>query len=148
MRTEPRVVRHDTAADVVVIAEPDLLYRDADSWVWRETKTSATDRRSLRPLLELYPQLALAVVLIARGDLGGAPSCARVELEVLRPGGADLEIIDPFAPANRTAAEGVLRAMVADWHGDDHYPAVPGRSCERCEVARWCSASPAAESAA
>ncbi|MEV7462308.1 PD-(D/E)XK nuclease family protein [Streptomyces rubiginosohelvolus] len=148
VRTEPRVVRHDTAADVVVIAAPDLLYRDADSWVWRETKTSATDRRSDRPLLERYPQLALAVVLVARGDLGGAPSRARVELEVLRPGGADLEIIDPFAPANRAAAEGVLREMVADWHGDDLYAAVPGRSCERCEVARWCSASATAEVAA
>jgi hypothetical protein len=148
VRTEPRVVRHDTAADVVVIAAPDLLYRDAGSWVWRETKTSATERRSSRPLLELYPQLALAVVLITRGDLGGAPSRARVELEVLRPGGADLEIIDPFAAANRTAAEKVLRDMVADWHGDDRYAAKPGRSCEQCEVARWCSASPAAEAAA
>ncbi|MET7485533.1 PD-(D/E)XK nuclease family protein [Streptomyces sp. NPDC005538] len=148
VRTEPRVVRHDNVADVVVIAAPDLLYRDAGSWVWRETKTSAADRRSNRPLLELYPQLALAVVLIGRGDLGGAPSRARVELEVLRPGGADLEIIDPFASVNRTAAEGVLRTMVADWHGDDRYTAVPGRSCQRCEVARWCSASAATEAAA
>ncbi|MFJ6184770.1 PD-(D/E)XK nuclease family protein [Streptomyces sp. NPDC092295] len=145
LRTEPRVVRHDTAADVVVIAEPDLLYRDVDSWVWRETKTSAADWRSSRPLLELYPQLALAVLLVARGDLGGTPDRARVELEVLRPGGADLEIIDPFAPANRTAAEQVLRTMVAEWHGDDHYTPVPGRCCNRCEVARWCSASLAAE---
>ncbi|KAB7844434.1 PD-(D/E)XK nuclease family protein [Streptomyces mobaraensis] len=148
VRTEPRVVRHDTAADVVVIAAPDLLYRDADSWVWRETKTSVTDRRFNRPLLESYPQLALAVLLIARGDLGGTPSRARVELEVLRPGGADLEIIDPFASANRSVAEKVVRAMVADWHGDDCYAAVPGRSCERCEVARWCSASLSTEVAA
>ncbi|MDA2812796.1 PD-(D/E)XK nuclease family protein [Nocardiopsis sp. RSe5-2] len=143
VRTEPRVVRHDTAANVVVIAAPDLLYRDAGSWVWRETKTSATDRRVNRPLLELYPQLALAVVLVARGDLAGALSRARVELEILRPGGADLETIDPFASANRTAAEEVLRTMVADWHRDDHYAAVPGRACKRCEVTRWCSASPA-----
>ncbi|MEU0691791.1 PD-(D/E)XK nuclease family protein [Streptomyces uncialis] len=148
VRTEPRVVRHDTTADVVAIAAPDLLYRDAGSWVWRETKTSATDRRPNRSLLEHYPQLALAVVLIARGDLGGEPSRARVELEVLRPGGADLEIIDPFTSANRTAAEEILRAMVADWHGDDRYTAAPGRSCERCEVARWCSASLATKAAA
>lgn len=148
VRTEPRVVRHDTVADVVVIAAPDLLYRDADSWVWRETKTSASDRRSSRPLLELYPQLALAVVLVARGDLGGERSRARVELEVLRPGGADLETIDPFASASRTAAEEVLRGMVADWHGDDVYAAVPGPSCARCEMARWCSASPITEAAA
>ncbi|MFJ6985900.1 MULTISPECIES: PD-(D/E)XK nuclease family protein [unclassified Streptomyces] len=145
VRTEPRVVRHDRDADVLVIAAPDLLYRDGDSWVWRETKTSINDRRTQRPLLELYPQLALAVVLVARGDLGGTPTRARVELEVLRPGGADLEIIDPFDPANRTAAERILREMVADWHGDDRYEATPGRSCERCEVSRWCSASLATE---
>ncbi|MFF5438461.1 PD-(D/E)XK nuclease family protein [Streptomyces achromogenes] len=148
VRTEPRVVRHDTAADVVVIADPDLLYRDGNSWVWRETKTSAAERRSSRPLLELYPQLALAVLLVARGDLGGSPARARVELEVLRPGGADLEIIDPFAPANRTAAEQIVRSMVAVWHGDDQFTPAPGRSCERCEVARWCSASLVAEAAA
>ncbi|WP_017623577.1 PD-(D/E)XK nuclease family protein [Nocardiopsis chromatogenes] len=148
VRTEPRVVRHDTAANVVVIAAPDLLYRDVGSWVWRETKTSATDRRSNRPLLELYPQLALAVVLIARGDLGGTPPRARIELEVLRPSGADLETIDPFDGANRTAAEDVVRAMVADWHKDDLYAAAPGRACERCEVTHWCSASPAAGTAA
>lgn len=41
VRNEPRVVRHDSVADVVVIAAPDMLYRDGDSWVWRETKTSA-----------------------------------------------------------------------------------------------------------
>ncbi|MFJ6738184.1 PD-(D/E)XK nuclease family protein [Streptomyces sp. NPDC091279] len=144
VRTEPRVVRHDTAADVVVIAVPDLLYRDADSWVWRETKTSAVDGRSNRPLLERYPQLALAVLLVARGDLGGTSTRARVELEVLRPSGADLEIIDPFAAANRTAAEQVLREMVTEWHGDDDYVPTPGPSCNRCEVARWCSASLAA----
>ncbi|MEV7286103.1 PD-(D/E)XK nuclease family protein [Streptomyces sp. NPDC093252] len=145
VRTEPRVVRHDTAADVVVIAQPDLLYRDGDSWVWRETKTSATDRRSKQPLLDLYPQLALAVLLAARGDLGGGSARSRVELEVLRPGGADLEIIDPLAPANRAAAESILREMVTEWHGDDHFSPAPGDACRRCEVARWCPASRPAE---
>ncbi|MFE3070585.1 PD-(D/E)XK nuclease family protein [Streptomyces sp. NPDC059247] len=148
VRTEPRVVRHDTSADVVVMAAPDLLYRDGDSWVWRETKTSAGDRRPTGPLLERYPQLALAVLLVARGDLGGTRTRARVELEVLRPGGADLEIIDPFVPANRTAAEEILRTMVADWHVDDDYEPAPGRACGRCEMARWCAARSDAEAAA
>ncbi|MFG2113635.1 PD-(D/E)XK nuclease family protein [Streptomyces sp. NPDC048718] len=148
VRTEPRVVRHDTTADVVVIAAPDLLYRDGGSWVWRETKTSASDFRPHGTLLERYPQLALAVLLVGRGDLGGSPARARVELEVLRPGGADLEIVDAFAPANRALAEQIMRTMVADWHGDDHYAPAPGRSCERCEVARWCSASAGTEASA
>ncbi|MFJ9430496.1 PD-(D/E)XK nuclease family protein [Streptomyces sp. NPDC101490] len=148
VRTEPRVVRHDTAADVVVVAAPDLLYRDGESWVWRETKTSASDHVSTRPLLDRYPQLALAVLLVARGDLGGTRARARVELELLRPGGADLEVIDPFVPANLNASEKVLRAMVADWHDDDAFAPAPGRSCARCEMSRWCSAKAAVEEAA
>ncbi|MFH9424979.1 PD-(D/E)XK nuclease family protein [Streptomyces sp. NPDC017529] len=148
VRTEPRVVRHDTTADVMVIAAPDLLYRDGDSWVWRETKTSAANRRSSRSLLATYPQLALAVLLTARGDLGGGTARARVELEVLRPGGADLEIIDPFALVRRTEAERIIRGLVTDWHTDDWYTATPGRACARCEVARWCSVSLANEAAA
>jgi hypothetical protein len=146
VRNEPRVVRHDTAADIIVIAAPDMLYRDADSWVWRETKTSAGARSGSGSLLERYPQLALGVMLLARGDLGGKPGRSRVELEVLRPGGADLEIIDPFAPAARTAAEEILRGLVGDWHRDDHFVATPGAACARCEVARWCSSAlPAGE---
>ncbi|MEU7226768.1 PD-(D/E)XK nuclease family protein [Streptomyces chrestomyceticus] len=141
VRAEPRVVRHDTAANVVVIAAPDLLYRDSGSWVWRETKTSRSDRRKRGVLLEEYPQLALAVLLLARTDLSGSPARARIELEVLHPGGADLATIDPFAPAVRATAEEVVGSLVADWHRDDDYAAAPGEVCLQCEVARWCSAA-------
>ncbi|WP_234430921.1 PD-(D/E)XK nuclease family protein [Streptomyces sp. NRRL F-4489] len=140
VRVEPRVVRHDPFSDVLVIAEPDLLYRDGDSWVWRETKTSATGWGRPEGLLERYPQLALAALLLSRGDLGGSPTRARIELEVLRPAGADLEIVDPRAPEIRAAAEETVRGLVADWHRDDHYAPTPGAACTRCEVARWCSA--------
>ncbi|MFI2611820.1 PD-(D/E)XK nuclease family protein [Kitasatospora sp. NPDC018619] len=143
VRTEPRVVRHDTTADVIVIAAPDLLYRDAGSWVWRETKTSWYRSGRIRPLLEQYPQLALATLLLARGDLGGSPDRARIELEVLRPGGADLEVIDPFAAGTRVVAERIVRDLVEGWLQDDHYPARPGGACTRCEMARWCSKSAA-----
>ncbi|MFB7471188.1 PD-(D/E)XK nuclease family protein [Kitasatospora sp. NPDC056184] len=143
VRNEPRIVRHDTAAEVVVVAKPDLLYRDGGAWVWRETKTAARDRSLGRPLLEQYPQLALAVLLLARGDLGGAPDRGRIEFEVLRPGGADLEIIDPFVPAVRAMAEQVVRGLVHCWLRDEEYPARPGAACARCETARWCSNRPA-----
>ncbi|WP_243869734.1 PD-(D/E)XK nuclease family protein [Streptomyces liangshanensis] len=145
VRVEPRVVRHDTAADILVLAVPDLLYRDNASWVWRETKTTATTPWAGRPLLERYPQLALAVMLLARGDLGGEPRRARVELEVLRPDGADLEIIDPFAPATRASAGRIITALVAGWSGDDHYAPTPGRACRRCEVAQWCTSAASLE---
>ncbi|WP_317452147.1 MULTISPECIES: PD-(D/E)XK nuclease family protein [unclassified Streptomyces] len=148
VRPEARVVRYDSTADVVAIAAPDLLYRDGGSWVWRETKTSLAERRGRVPLLERYPQLALGVALIARGDLGGDSSGSRIELETLRPGGADLEIVDPFDPGTRTAADKVLKELTDTWHGDSRFEATPGKECARCEMARWCSAKQEPEVAA
>ncbi|WP_431979799.1 PD-(D/E)XK nuclease family protein [Streptomyces qinglanensis] len=148
LRIEPRVVRYDCTADVVVLATPDLLYRDEGSWIWRETKTSARDRRPSRSLFRRYPQLALAALLLARGDLGGEPTRSRIELEVLGPSGADLEIVDPFTAATRADAEQNLRDLVTEWHADDVYTPSPGPSCVRCEVARWCPSAQSAEQAA
>ncbi|MBV9141537.1 MAG: PD-(D/E)XK nuclease family protein [Pseudonocardiales bacterium] len=138
VRVEPLLTFDDTDADVVVLAEPDLLYRDGDSWVWREVKTSGSDFRWSSDLLTEFPQLALAVMMLSRGDLGGSRTRSRVELEVLRPTGVDLEIIDPFATASRAHAAEVLRDLVRDWHADDHFRPRPGAECARCEVARWC----------
>ncbi len=142
VHSEPRVVRYDTEAEVVVVARPDLLYRDDGVWVWRETKSTTWDR-GVRSLLEHYPQLALAVLLLAREDLGGRPGGARIELEVLRPGGADLELVDPFDPAIRAEAGRVVKDLVDPWIGDEDYPPSPGTACNRCETARWCSSGPA-----
>ncbi|MEU0953173.1 PD-(D/E)XK nuclease family protein [Streptomyces niveus] len=139
IRTEPRLTFDDTAADLVVMAEPDLLYQNEGSWVWRETKTSASDRPR-RGVLTVYPQLALAVRIIGSGALSGPKRRGRVELELLRPGGADLSILDPFAPATRAAAEAVLREQVSGWHAETRFEAVPGTECAGCEVAQWCSA--------
>ncbi len=138
IRIEPRLVFDDVAADLLVLADPDLLYQDADSWVWRETKTSASDRPR-RNVLAAYPQLALAVKIVGSDALSGPQAHGRVELELLRPGGADLRILDPFAPATRAAAEAVLREQVSGWHGEMLFEAVPGPECADCAVARWCS---------
>ncbi|WP_218650602.1 PD-(D/E)XK nuclease family protein [Streptomyces rectiverticillatus] len=138
IRTEPRLVFDDTAADLLVLAEPDLLYQDAGSWVWRETKTSGSDRPS-RDVLVAYPQLALAVRIIGGGLLPGPRTGGRVELEVLRPSGVDLRTVDPFAPATQAAAQAVLQEQVSDWHAERLFGAVPGRGCTHCEVGKWCS---------
>ncbi|MEV7012245.1 PD-(D/E)XK nuclease family protein [Streptosporangium sp. NPDC051022] len=138
-RTEPRMTFDDTAADLVVLAEPDLLYQDADSWVWREIKTSGSDRPR-RDVLATYPQLALAVQIIGSGTLPGSRAKGRVELELLRPAGVDLRTLDPFATSTRSAAKAVLREQVSGWHSQMLFEAVPGPECAGCEVARWCSA--------
>ncbi len=139
IQTEPRLVFDDTAADLLVLAEPDLLYRDAGSWVWRETKTSASDR-TRRNILATYPQLALGVRIIGGGVLPRPQAGGRVELELLHPGGVDLRILDPSAPETQAAAESVLREQVSGWHAETLFEAVPGPECATCEVARWCSA--------
>ncbi|MFE4669683.1 PD-(D/E)XK nuclease family protein [Streptomyces sp. NPDC056716] len=141
IRIEPRLVFDDTPSDLVVVADPDLLYRDAGGWVWRETKTSGSVR-GRRDVLAAYPQLALAVKIIGSGLLPGPRAGGRVELELLRPGGVDLRTLDPFAPHTRTAAEKVLKEQVSGWHSELSFEAVPGPECTSCEVAKWCTARP------
>ncbi|MBR7836921.1 PD-(D/E)XK nuclease family protein [Actinospica durhamensis] len=137
VRVEPSLVYLDEEASSRVLVQPDLLYRDGDSWVWREVKTSAR-RRRFQDLLWDYPQLALGLELLGRGALDGSPARSRVELEVLRPGGADLITLDPFSPGTRQAARDVVRRLVAPWREDDLFIATPGAHCSACEVARWC----------
>ncbi len=138
LRVEPDLVFEDTDADTVVLAKPDLLYHDGTTWVWREVKTSASGRRGTRPWIEQYPQLALATVLAAHGEFG--LGIGRVELEILRPAGADLYTFDPGTPEVLGQAETVLRESFGRWQADDRFDPVPDRHCARCEVRRWCSA--------
>lgn len=129
----------DTAADVVVLATPDLLYRSGDSWIWREVKTTKYIRgRGKLDILEQYPQAALALLLLAEGALGGDPSGSRVELEILRPSGPDLELIDPNDPARVATARDVIHGLARKWHSDGEFRPAPGPECATCEVARWC----------
>ncbi|MFD5649547.1 PD-(D/E)XK nuclease family protein [Streptomyces sp. NPDC127039] len=141
MQIEPRLVFEDTSADLVVIADPDLLYRDSGAWVWRETKTSGSDR-SRHEVLAAYPQLALAVAVIGAGLLPESQAGGRVELELLRPGGVDLHTLDPRAPHTRAAAEKVLREQVSGWHSELLFEATPGPECTSCEMSKWCTARP------
>jgi hypothetical protein len=145
VRVEPQLTWEDRNANVLVVAEPDLLYRDHDSWVWREVKTSASDRPRANDLLAEYPQLALAILVLARGELGGSRTRSRAELEVLRPSGVDLHVIDPYTSSVRRNAETVVRDLVLRWRADDEFLPRPGSRCTRCEVATWCRANPKTE---
>ncbi|MFC9252160.1 PD-(D/E)XK nuclease family protein [Amycolatopsis thailandensis] len=138
LRVEPDLVYEDPDADTVVLAKPDLLYHDGHTWVWREVKTSASGRRGTRPWLERYPQLAIATLLAAHDEYG--LGIGRVELEILRPAGADLYTLDPLTPAIRRQAETVISESFGRWQDDDHFLPTPGRHCGDCETARWCPA--------
>lgn len=141
VRSQWRLAAYDPVADVVVIADPDLLYTDAGGWVWRETKTSSRRTWEGKPLLREYPQLALAVLLMAAGVPGGDPRRSRIELEILREGGSVCEEIDPFDRATRDEAGEIVTGLAAEWASDERYSPSPGDHCADCEVRRWCAVS-------
>jgi hypothetical protein len=133
------VVVHDERLRVVFFAAPDLLYPRAGGWVWRETKTSGRKLRRDQPLLKQFPQLALAVLMLASGALGRNAARSRVELEQLRPDGRALEELDPGTPAVVAEAREVISGLVRPLLADTTYEPTPGRDCASCEVRRWCA---------
>lgn len=145
---QPRLTAYDPVADTVVIADPDLLYTDAGGWVWRETKTSSTPLWEGRPLLETYPQLALAALLMAAGVPGGDPRRSRIELEILYEHGSACEVIDPFDEPTLVQARSVVSRLAAPWAADESYDPVPGRHCAGCAALAWCDAGCAQTSSA
>jgi hypothetical protein len=138
VRPEPTLAFHDTSANVIVIAKPDLLYLDDGAWVWRETKTRSRLPRPGANLVRKFPQLALAVVLMAENALGGTPSGQRIELELLAPEGGDVLLVDPSDHAEISKARAVLHDLAAPWHDDETAAARPGPHCVDCAVRRWC----------
>ena len=93
-----QVACYDPEFDLVIIAVPDLLYTRDGGWVWREAKTSSSHLYEGNPLLRSYPQLALALVMIAAGALGGELSRSRVEFELLHADDLSFEELDPSRP--------------------------------------------------
>lgn len=143
VRPEPLITVHDTAADVIVLVTPDLLYQEHGSWVWREVKTTRRKNpASNGDLLAEFPQVALGMLMLAGGVFGGDPAWARVELEILRPTGADLHLFDPTDPAEVARARKVIRELAAPWHSDQRHDPRPGPHCANCEVSRWCPVGP------
>ncbi|MGE7434788.1 PD-(D/E)XK nuclease family protein [Kitasatospora sp. NPDC001175] len=141
LRIERTLTFHDTDADTLVVAKPDLLYLSGGSWVWREVKsTKYRTPRGGKDILEQYPQAALALILLSEEVFGGNLRGSRVELEILRPSGSDLELITPNQADRVAKARDVIRALATPWHGDPISTPKPGKHCARCEVARWCPA--------
>lgn len=145
VRIEPLLAVYDPTAEIVVMAKPDMLYVDDDVLVWRELKTTAKERRfdSAKDPLDRNPQLALAVLLLASGALRPAGSDSRVELEVLRADGADLQLIDSTDAERIAKAREIIREYALPWRRDETFAARPGENCRWCPVSRWCPSFPA-----
>jgi PD-(D/E)XK nuclease superfamily len=137
-RVEPLLTVHDTAANVIVTARPDILYLEDGSWVWREIKTRARPLRPGTDLLETFPQLALGMIVLAENTLEGKPAGMRVELEVLYPDSSDMILLDPNDHAHLARAREVIHDLAAPWHADETAAPRPGPECRTCPVRRWC----------
>jgi hypothetical protein len=74
--------------------------------------------------------------------LGGDATGTRVELEVLRPDGAEIALIDPTDPERVEKARSVLRGMTEPWRSDSTFEARPGQDCQWCPVSTWCPSFP------
>lgn len=142
---EPVVAVHDPDADVVMVAEPDLIRRVGGRLVYREQKTSSRPFELDRAVaLHRFQQLALAVCLIAAGVFedtaraSHAPASGLVELEVMTPLGAKVMTFNASDPAVLTVAKGVVRDQVVEWHRDTEFRATPGDWCAVCPAAQWC----------
>ncbi|WP_433243515.1 PD-(D/E)XK nuclease family protein [Streptosporangium sp. CA-135522] len=138
VRVQPQLTCYDPELDVVVIATPDLLHTRAGGWIWRETKTTGNHLREGRSLMRTYPQLALAVLMMASGVLGGDTRRSRIELEMLYPDDGGLEELDPGLPSIVDEARTVIAEMAGPWLRDTSYAPNPGRRCGDCEALDWC----------
>ncbi|MGW2294834.1 PD-(D/E)XK nuclease family protein [Streptomyces violaceorubidus] len=142
VQIEPRLAFYDTAANVIVLAKPDMLYQDNGSPVWREIKTTQSDDTFRGDPFTYDPQLALAVVLLAEGALDGGPKGARVELEVLRPDSGDPLVFEPYHEPERVAkARRLLYSYAEPWRSDEVFTPKPGRHCRICPVSEWCGSA-------
>jgi hypothetical protein len=135
---EPPLAFLDTEANTVIQAKPDLLYSVDGVLIWRETKTLHSARLRHDKLFRSFPQLALAVVLLAEKALNNTPEDSLVELEVLTSDGCDVFSLDPGDSAEVERAREVLDDLAMAWHREQAFPTRPGIACATCPVARWC----------
>ncbi|MFJ6512665.1 PD-(D/E)XK nuclease family protein [Streptomyces sp. NPDC091406] len=138
VRVQYQVACYDPGLDLVLIATPDLLHTRNGGWVWRETKTASRYLYEGESLMKRYPQLALGVLMLAAGVLGGDVRRSRVELELLHTDDVTFEELDPSRPRVVDEAREVIAELARPWTGDRDYPTAPGRHCNSCEALEWC----------
>ncbi|MDE3723335.1 hypothetical protein PWG71_18230 [Nocardiopsis sp. N85] len=148
VRSGPTLTADDTDADVLVVHRADVLHHRRGSWVHR-TVLIAEDGPPEARGPELFaddPRAALGVLFFAAGVIAAGPEPA-VEMEVLAPDGARVDVVDPASPPVLAAAERTVRTLVAPWHRDRVHAPAPGPVCRTCPYHPWCPASEREEGA-
>ena len=145
---EQSLAAWDTDVDVVMSTRADLVIETSHGFVVRETKSVGAQHempQTAAEIFERYPQVAVTLCFLAdgldpvTGQAADRMREGRVEVEILRPDGAEVRGFDT------SDAEAVLiaRATVAEAVDTILYsPAEPtvGRHCAWCPVSRWCAA--------
>ncbi|WP_306366125.1 hypothetical protein [Nocardiopsis sp. CC223A] len=139
VRSGPTLTADDTAADVLVVYRTDVLHHRRGSWVHRSVLISeeGPPEATGPALFAQDPRAALGVLLFASGVISAGPEPA-VEVEVLTPDGARVDVIDPASPSALAAAERTVHALAAPWHRDREHAPVPGPACRTCPYRGWC----------
>ena len=138
----------DTDVDVVATTRTDLLLEFPDGYVVRETKTvaEAAAPEAASEVFERYPQVALALCLLAdgldplSGEVVDEPRPARVELELLSVEGSEVRSFDAADPVTVLEARAALADAVDRILYSEPTPN-PGPWCSWCRVSTWCSAA-------
>ncbi|WP_460887956.1 PD-(D/E)XK nuclease family protein [Promicromonospora xylanilytica] len=138
VQVQATVVAFDPAASSVVVARPDLLYREDGDLVWRETTTSLSSPSAKKHLFNTSKrlQLALAVLLCHAGALG--EPVVRLEVEYLTDRGPDLRPLDVTDPRLVAQARAVVEPVAQSWRQDETFAPAPGPACGSCAYTRWC----------
>ncbi|WP_030105211.1 PD-(D/E)XK nuclease family protein [Actinoalloteichus caeruleus] len=140
VRVEPVHRVHDSTADVVVAASPDLVYRAGAARRWRETKSTlghlpaGVEDAMVRYLALAVDVLMLAAVVRADAHQGGAA----VELEVLGREEARVYTVDVTDEALLAAARRRVADAAAPWSRDLDFRPRPSSACGTCPVGGWC----------
>lgn len=138
-RSGPALTADDTDADVLVAYRTDVLHHRRGSWIHRSVLIAEEDPPEATgpALFAEDPRAALGVLFFAAGVIAVGPEPA-VEVEVLTPDGARVDVLDPASPPVLAAAERTVRALAAPWHHDREHAPAPGPACRTCPYRGWC----------
>lgn len=137
---EETVYGFDSDADVVTILKPDLVYRQGNRLIVRETKTSLEIKiQSSDEAYDKYLQVPFSLQALRKGLLEryGA-EVGVVELELLSPVDHHVWRWDTTHSQLAAVAAGDVRRAAEDWHSDLTWETRPGAQCEWCPVRQWC----------
>ncbi|MFL1427940.1 MULTISPECIES: hypothetical protein [unclassified Nocardiopsis] len=139
VRSGATLTADDTDADVLVVYRTDVLHHRRGSWVHRSVLIAedGPPPKAGPALFAAEPRAALGVLFFAAGVITAGPEPA-VEVEVLTPDGARVDVIDPASPPVLAAAEHTVRILAAPWHRDRAHAPAPGPACRTCPYRGWC----------